>query len=191
MTAGRRPAVFLDRDGTLNRCVIRDGRPYPPNSLEELEIVPGAHAALTRLRQAGLALIVVTNQPDVARGAQKREVVEAINAALSDALPLDDVLTCYDDGDMPRRKPNPGMILEAAAKHRLALAESFLIGDRWKDVEAGCRAGCRTVLLDCGYGEPKPPDIDADFVARDIESAAAWILAAQTGLADHGIERTR
>jgi D-glycero-D-manno-heptose 1,7-bisphosphate phosphatase len=178
MSAAPRRAVFLDRDGVLNRSVVRGGKPYPPRSLEELEILPGVPEALARLRRAGFLLVVVTNQPDVARGTQRREVVEAINAALCAALPLDDVLTCYEDGDSPRRKPNPGMILEAAERHGVALAASFLIGDRWKDVEAGRRAGCRTVLLDYAYQEASPAGVAADFTTRDIHAAVDWIGAA-------------
>jgi D-glycero-D-manno-heptose 1,7-bisphosphate phosphatase len=181
MTQGMRPAVFLDRDGVLNRSVVRDGKPYPPRSVAELEVLPGVPASLWRLREAGFLLVVVTNQPDVARGRQRREVVEAINAALREALPLDDVLTCYDDGDSPRRKPNPGMILEAAARHQVALGASFMIGDRWKDVEAGDRAGCRTVLLDCGYREAKPPFVTADLITRDFDAAVDWILTTSAG----------
>ncbi|HYT95483.1 MAG TPA: HAD family hydrolase [Gemmataceae bacterium] len=177
MTERLRPAVFLDRDGVLNRSIVRGGKPYPPRSLAELEVLPGVPEALGRLRRAGFLLVGVTNQPDVARGTQRREVVEAINAALSAALPLDDIVTCYDDGDSPRRKPNPGMILEAAAKHNIALGHSFLIGDRWKDIEAGRRAGCRTVLLDYQYQEAKPPSITSDFITGDITTAAHWILA--------------
>jgi len=177
MTERLRPAVFLDRDGVLNRSIVRGGKPYPPRSLAELEVLPGVPEALGRLRRAGFLLVGVTNQPDVARGTQRREVVEAINAALSAALPLDDIVTCYDDGDSPRRKPNPGMILEAAAKHNIALGHSFLIGHRWKDIEAGRRAGCRTVLLDYQYQEAKPPSITSDFITGDITTAAHWILA--------------
>jgi D-glycero-D-manno-heptose 1,7-bisphosphate phosphatase len=177
MTAALRRAVFLDRDGVLNRSVVRDGKPYPPRSLDELEILPGVPEALGLLREAGFLLLVVTNQPDVARGTQRREVVEAINEALCAALPLDDVFTCYDDGDSPRRKPNPGMILEGTAKYRVDLGGSFLIGDRWKDVEAGRRAGCRTVLLDYGYAETEREGVTASFRTRDLGEAVEWILA--------------
>jgi D-glycero-D-manno-heptose 1,7-bisphosphate phosphatase len=176
MSAPLRRAVFLDRDGVLNRSVVRSGKPYPPRTLEELQILPGVAEALRRLRAAGFLLIVVTNQPDVARGTQRRAVVEAINAALCAALPLDGVLTCYDDGNTPRRKPNPGMVLEGAERHGVALGASFLIGDRWKDVEAGRRAGCRTVLLDCGYAEAGPPGVVADFTTPDLGAAVDWIL---------------
>jgi D-glycero-D-manno-heptose 1,7-bisphosphate phosphatase len=178
-----RRAVFLDRDGVLNRAFVRDGKPYPPASLEELEILPGVPEALARLRQAGFLLIVVTNQPDVARGTQRRERVEAINDALTSALPLDEVVTSYEDGDSPRRKPNPGMLLEAAERHRIDLACSFMIGDRWKDVEAGRRAGCRTVFIDYGYRETFQCAA-ADFTTRQIAAAAAWVTGAAAGRGD-------
>jgi D-glycero-D-manno-heptose 1,7-bisphosphate phosphatase len=176
MSDALRRAVFLDRDGVLNRTVVRDGKPYPPASVEELQILPGVPEALAQLREAGFLLIVVTNQPDVARGTQRRERVEAINDALKSALPLDEVVTSYEDGDSPRRKPNPGMLLEAAERHRIDLARSFMIGDRWKDVEAGRRAGCRTVFIDYGYCETSPV-APADFTTRQITAAAAWIAA--------------
>jgi D-glycero-D-manno-heptose 1,7-bisphosphate phosphatase len=171
-----RRAVFLDRDGVLNRACVRDGKPYPPASLEELEILPGVPEALAQLRQAGFLLIVVTNQPDVARGTQRRERVEAINEALQSALPIDEVVTSYEDGESPRRKPNPGMLLEAAERHRIDLARSFMIGDRWKDVEAGRRAGCRTVFIDYGYRETSPV-APADFTTQQLAAAAAWVAS--------------
>ena len=178
MTAGGRPAVFLDRDGVLNRALVRDGKPYPPASVAELEILPGVSEALALLRQAGFLLFVVTNQPDVARGSQRQEVVEAINAALCRALPLEAIFTCYDDGNSPRRKPNPGLLLEAVEQYGVDLEASFLIGDRWKDIEAGRRAGCRTVLIDYGYQETSR-DVVADFTTRQILEAARWIVAAR------------
>lgn len=150
-----RPAVFLDRDGVLNRAVVRGGRPYPPADLAELEILPGVSEAARRLADAGFLLIGVTNQPDVARGTQTRAAVEALNAAVRAAVPLDELLVCYDDSDTsPNRKPNPGLLLDAARRHGVDLAASFMVGDRWKDIEAGRRAGCRTILVDYGYAEP-------------------------------------
>ncbi|MFB3892144.1 MAG: transaldolase [Phycisphaerae bacterium] len=168
-------AVFLDRDGTLNRAVIRDSRPYAPQTVAELELVDGAAVSLRLLKKAGFALVVVTNQPDVARGTQTVANVEAINARLMELLPLDDIVVCYDDGDTQRRKPNPGMLLEAAAKHSIDLSRSFMVGDRWKDVEAGRRAGCRTVFIDSKYAEVKP-DPPADCTVTSLAQAADWIL---------------
>jgi D-glycero-D-manno-heptose 1,7-bisphosphate phosphatase len=170
-------AVFLDRDGVLNRAIVRDGRPYPPQTLEGFEILPGVAEAVRRLHDAGFLLIGATNQPDVARGTQRREVVETMNARLQSEMPLVDILVCYEDGeDCPRRKPNPGLLLEAAETHRIDLPASFMVGDRWRDVEAGRRAGCRTVFLDRGYAERRP-DPPADHTAADLTAAADWILS--------------
>ncbi len=165
-------AVFLDRDGVLNEVVIRAGRPHPPQSLTDLTIYPDVPGSLTRLKQAGFALVVVTNQPDVARGAQTREVVEAMNAHLSTALPLDEVRVCYhDDADACAcRKPLPGLL--TAAPH-YELPGSFMVGDRWRDVEAGQKAGCRTVFIDRGYAERQPV---ADAHVRSLSEAVDWIL---------------
>jgi len=172
---GRR-AVFLDRDGVLNRAFVRDGKPYPPATLDDFEVLPGVPEALARLRAAGFLLLGATNQPDVARGAQRREVVEAMNSRLMYQLPLDEILVCYEDGpDCPRRKPNPGMLLEAAAKYGVNLADSFMVGDRWRDVEAGRRAGCRTVFVDYAYRE-KTPENPPDCVVDSLAAAADWIL---------------
>jgi D-glycero-D-manno-heptose 1,7-bisphosphate phosphatase len=170
-------AVFLDRDGVLNRAVVRDGRPYPPATLEAFEILPGVPEAARRLHDAGFLLIGATNQPDVARGTQRREVIEAMNARLLAAMPITAILVCYEDGDdCPRRKPNPGLLLEAAETYGIDLSASFMVGDRWRDVEAGRRAGCRTVFLDLGYTERRP-DPPADHTATDLPAAAAWILS--------------
>lgn len=170
-------AVFLDRDGVLNDAVVRNGKPYSPAGLHELVIPPDVPDALRTLRAAGFALLVVTNQPEVARGAQMREVVEAINAALRARLPLDDVFVCYhDDRDCCAcRKPQPGLLLQAAAEHRIDLARSFMVGDRWRDVEAGRRAGCFTVRLERHYDDPGP-ESPPHYIAESFEDAASWIL---------------
>jgi D-glycero-D-manno-heptose 1,7-bisphosphate phosphatase len=176
MTPTRRQAVFLDRDGVLNRAIVRGGKPYPPATLHDLELLPGVPDGLARLKQAGFLLIGATNQPDVGRGSQRREVVETIHAWLLQELPLDEIYVCYDDGpDSPGRKPNPGLLLEAAGRFGIDLRASFMVGDRWRDVGAGQRAGCRTVFLDYGYAEQKP-DPPADHVARDFPAAVGWIL---------------
>jgi D-glycero-D-manno-heptose 1,7-bisphosphate phosphatase len=170
-------AVFLDRDGVLNRAIIRDGRPHPPATLEAFEILPGVPEAVRRLHDAGFLLIGATNQPDVARGTQRREVVEAMNARLMAEAPITVMLVCYEDGDdCPRRKPNPGLLLEAAATFGIDLTASFMVGDRWRDVEAGRRAGCRTVFLDRDYDERRP-DPPADYTSRDLTAVVDWILS--------------
>jgi D-glycero-D-manno-heptose 1,7-bisphosphate phosphatase len=155
-------AVFLDRDGVLNRAIVRDGKPYPPAHVSELEILPGVEEALAALRAAGFLLIVVTNQPDVARGATTREAVEEINAALGAALPIDEFRTCFHDSGFgcECRKPKPGALLAAAALHNIDLSESYIVGDRWRDTEAGQRAGCKTILIDYRYQEKQPEYVD-------------------------------
>jgi D-glycero-D-manno-heptose 1,7-bisphosphate phosphatase len=170
-------AVFLDRDGVLNDVILRDGRPHPPASLAEMRVAAGAAEGLARLKAAGFLLIVVTNQPDVGRGTQSRETVDEINRSLSAALPLDDFVVCVHDGKEPCacRKPAPGMVLEAAARHKIDLTRSFLIGDRWRDIDCGHAAGVRTVWIDRGYRE-RGPTHPADHRCADISEAAAWIL---------------
>jgi len=177
VTIGSRPAVFFDRDGVLNVAVVKAGKPYPPASLEDLRITPGAPAALDALVGAGFLLVGITNQPDVARGAQRREVVEAINRALLSALPLSDILVCYHDDpdDCACRKPRPGLLLEAADRYAIDLSRSFMVGDRWRDVEAGHNAGCRTVFVDRGYAAERPGP-EPDRTVKSLDEAAAWIL---------------
>jgi D-glycero-D-manno-heptose 1,7-bisphosphate phosphatase len=178
-TVGAR-AVFLDRDGVINRAFFRDGVSHPPRTLAGLEILPGVSDALARLRAAGFRLIVVTNQPDVARGTQSREVVEAIHARLLSILPLDEVRVCYhDDGDECEcRKPKPGLLTQGPP---VDFAASVMVGDRWRDIEAGRNAGCATVLVDTGQTEPLPHEPDARV--STLAEAADWILA-RAGHAD-------
>jgi D-glycero-D-manno-heptose 1,7-bisphosphate phosphatase len=159
VSAGRlRRAVFLDRDGVINRSIVRDGKPYPPDTLEALEILPGVAEALQKLRSAGFLNIVVTNQPDVATGRQRREVVEAMNRRIVDALAIDAVKVCYhaEADDCSCRKPRPGMLLEAARELEIDLGQSFLVGDRWRDVAAAQSAGCRAYFIDFSYAEQRP-----------------------------------
>jgi D-glycero-D-manno-heptose 1,7-bisphosphate phosphatase len=169
-------AVFLDRDGVINRAIVRDGKPYPPADLSQLEILPGVEAALKALKADGYLLVVVTNQPDVARGTTPREVVEAINAHLGAHLPIDEFRTCYhDSGDgCDCRKPLPGSILAATSKYAIDLTESTMVGDRWRDIEAGQAAGCRTIFIDYSYQEKQPETTVPR--ARSLQEAAVMIL---------------
>jgi D-glycero-D-manno-heptose 1,7-bisphosphate phosphatase len=175
-----RPAVFLDRDGTLNLPVIRDGKPYPPATVEEFVLFNDAIDGCARLHAAGFVLVLATNQPDVGRGTQSRETVEAIHARLRQLVPtLDHIEVSYDSGrESPPsllRKPAPGMLLRAAAELRLDLTRSWMIGDRWRDVDCGRNAGVHTVFIDRDYHESlrtKP-----DFIARTFAAAVGIILA--------------
>jgi D-glycero-D-manno-heptose 1,7-bisphosphate phosphatase len=169
-------AVFLDRDGVLNHAFVRNGTPHPPDSVEDLEILPGVPEACRKLRRAGFRLVVVTNQPDVARGMQSREVVDAIHLELRRQVPVDEIrVCCHGDSDRCAcRKPGPGMLMAAAEASDIDLAASFMVGDRWRDIEAGERAGCRTVWIDRQYAEQVPES--PDHRAASLEEAADWIV---------------
>lgn len=174
-----RRAVFLDRDGVINVAIVRDGKPYPPPNAEAMEILPGVVGALVQLRDAGYVLVVVTNQPDVARGKTPREVVDAMHARLRAELPLDAIYACFhDDADRCAcRKPAPGMLVDAARDLDLDLARSFMVGDRWRDTDAGIAAGCRVLWINRGYAERAPTKFDAEV--RSLPEAAAWIIEIQ------------
>lgn len=170
-------AVFLDRDGVLNQAIIKQGKPYPPASLKELIVPKEVGDALKNLKQAGFLLIGATNQPDVARGITERKTVETINQQLIQTLPLDSIRVCYHD-DIDQcycRKPLPGLLLQAAQDYNIDLQNSYMIGDRWKDIEAGKRAGCRTIWLDYRYDEHFKSD-QPDFTAALLNDAANWIM---------------
>jgi D-glycero-D-manno-heptose 1,7-bisphosphate phosphatase len=171
-----KPAVFLDRDGVLNEAIVRNGKPYPPGDLSELVITPGAGTALEELKREGFLLIVVTNQPDVARGNASRAEVDKINARLAAILPIDVIEMCeHDDEEQcDCRKPKPGMILRAREKLGVDLPASFMVGDRWRDIEAGRRVGCRTILIGDGYGETFSAAPTVKLAS--LPAAASWIL---------------
>ncbi len=174
-TAGR-PCVFLDRDGVLNEAVVREDRPHPPSSFDELRILPGVPESCGRLSQAGFVLVVVTNQPDIARGTADPVVIEEIHARLRCQITLDAVYLCpHDDAaDCACRKPRPGLLLQAASDLNLDLHRSYMVGDRWRDVEAGQRAGCRTVFVNRGYDEKQP--VGPDAIVAGLSQAEGWIM---------------
>jgi len=170
------PAVFLDRDGVLNAARVVDARPYPPRTLDELQPLPGVDEACRRLREAGFSLIAVTNQPDIARGTQTLAAVRAMNERLEMLLGLDEVVVCpHDDADECEcRKPRPGMILDAAKRWGVDLCRSVTVGDRWRDVEAGRRAGTRTVFIDRHYDERRPDG--PDLTVNELLESITWII---------------
>jgi len=173
-----RGAIFLDRDGVLNEAVVRDGKPHPPAAPADLRIPAGTAQALARLKERNFLLLVVSNQPDVARGTQQREAVEEMGRRLRAELPLDDVLTCYhDDQDgCDCRKPRPGLMTRAATRYGIDLSRSYLVGDRWRDIDAGVNAGCKTVWIDRGYLEQAPASVP-DARVKSLPEAVDWILA--------------
>jgi D-glycero-D-manno-heptose 1,7-bisphosphate phosphatase len=167
-------AAFLDRDGVINRAVVRQGKPYPPATVDEVEILPGVADAIARLRVAGYAVVVVTNQPDIARGATTQATVDRIHAHMKAELGLDDIRVCaHDDADgCDCRKPRPGLLLRPPVHN---MAASAMIGDRWRDIEAGRAAGCGvTILVDYGYDEAIPHEPDARV--GSLAEAVDWLL---------------
>jgi D-glycero-D-manno-heptose 1,7-bisphosphate phosphatase len=172
----KRPAVFLDRDGVLTSMVIKYGLPVAPENVDDVKLLPGVVEACRDLASAGYALICVTNQPDVARGLQTRERVETINNLVKESLHLDSIRVCWhDDVDKCEcRKPKPGLLIDAARDFGINLEQSFMVGDRWRDVEAGVRAGCKTVLVDHSYNEKKHDKVD--LTVASLHQAVPWLL---------------
>lgn len=172
-------AVFLDRDGVINRPIIVDGKPHPPRTVADFEILAGVNQACSDLKKAGYLLVVVTNQPDVGRGILKKEVVEAIHETMMRQLPVDRVEVCYHAGTefgekCECRKPQPGMLVNAAIALDVDLSRSFMVGDRWRDISCGKRAGCRTIFIDWDYNEPLREQ--PDFRVANLSEAVEWIL---------------
>ncbi|HEV2319800.1 MAG TPA: HAD-IIIA family hydrolase [Verrucomicrobiae bacterium] len=173
------PIVFLDRDGVINQALEREGKPYSPRTLEEFKILPEAACACAKLKAAGFLLVVATNQPDVGRGILESSVVEKIHAQMRAELPIDRVEVCYHAGQGQSqcdcRKPKPGMLLRAARELNADLSQCWMVGDRWRDVDCGHAAGCKTIFIDRGYAEKlkQPPD----FRAKNLLEAAEIIVS--------------
>lgn len=172
-----RPAAFLDRDGVLNKPILRSACVGSPRCLEEFDLVAGAAQAVAMLRDAGLLVIVVTNQPEVARGLIAPAQLERMHRRLKEATAVDAIYTCpHDDRHACScRKPSPGLLLQAAAEWRIALGISYMVGDSWKDIEAGTAAGCQTFLVDPQW--PRAPQVKPSHHVRDLRVAAEMIAA--------------
>ncbi len=171
---GRR-AVFLDRDGVLVQTLVRDNRAFAPVSLEEFRLEKNAGLYVARLGQANLLPIVFTNQPEVARGIIAAAVLEEMHERLRKAVPVEDIFVCVHDSKdgCECRKPKPGMLHAAAEKWEIDLKRSFVVGDRWSDVEAGRAVGCYTILIERSYsGQARP-----DERVSDLASAVDLVLA--------------
>lgn len=148
-------AFFFDRDGVINQSVVRNGRPYPPQTFEEFRWTPGIEEVMTTVKSLGFLLLVVTNQPDVVRGTQTQEQVDAFHRHVQVSLPVDQVYACFHDNhhQCSCRKPKPGMLFQAQTDWNLDLSQSYFLGDRWSDVDAANEAGCHSIFLDYGYDE--------------------------------------
>jgi len=173
--------VFLDRDGVLNRPIVHNGRPYPPSRAEDVELYDDVLEGCEQLKNVGFLLVVVSNQPDVGRGTQSRSAAEAINKKVADALPqIDHFETCFHAGEgygepCDCRKPKPGMFFHAAQLMEINLSNSFMIGDRWRDIDCAKAAGCRAIFIDHQYAEPlrQTPDV----TVRTFSEAVTAVLS--------------
>lgn len=174
-------AVFLDRDGVINKAIIIDGKPYPPPSLDAVEILSEVKESMEALQNSNWMIFVVTNQPDVARGKISKEEVEKINNHLKNLLPIDELYTCYHDNNdfCDCRKPKPGVLTSVAKNNNIDLNNSYMIGDRWSDIEAGNRAGCKTFFIDYSYKEKKPSNYT--FQVKSLKEAVDIILGLSNG----------
>ncbi|MCX5829802.1 MAG: HAD family hydrolase [Deltaproteobacteria bacterium] len=167
-------AVFLDRDGVINHAIIRDGKAFSPRTREEFRVIEGASAAIRELQAAGFKVLVVTNQPDIARGLLSTADFDWMTERVLSETHVDDLLVCPHDDQhaCTCRKPLPGMLLEGAGKWGIDLAQSFMVGDGWKDMEAGKKAGCTCILIDALYNQ----DVGGDYRIENLKSALEIII---------------
>jgi len=165
-------SVFLDRDGVINKVYIKDGLPQSPNSLDELKILPGVKESIIKLKKLNFICLVVTNQPNVSRGIIEKKNVKEINNFLQHEISFDDIFVCYHDDidNCNCRKPKPGLLLQAGKKWDVDFKKSFMIGDRWRDIQAGEKAGCKTIFLDYKYNDikPKSPSFISDTLLNAV-----------------------
>jgi len=161
-----RHAIFLDRDGVINKAIVKNGRPFSPRTIDDFEILPEVEKALNLFHDLGYLNIVATNQPDVARGLMSERILSGMHDLIRQNLIVDDIFVCpHDDSDACLcRKPKPGLILDAAAKWDVSLINSYFIGDTWKDIHAGRSAGCSTILLERPYNE----GLESDYRIRSL-----------------------
>lgn len=171
-----RKAIFLDRDGVINKAIVINGKPFPPHNLNDVKILKEVKKSMDLLKASNWMIIVITNQPDVSRGITSRYKVEKINSYLKHKLPIDEIYTCYHDDkeNCKCRKPKPGALKLAAKNNNIDLDKSYMIGDRRGDIEAGNVAGCKTFFIDYNYDEIKP--LDFTFQVKSLKEATDIIL---------------
>ena len=168
-------AIFLDRDGVINKTVIRNGLHDAPFTLDELKVLPYVKESILILKELNFLCVVVTNQPNVSRGKVTKSSVLEINNHLKIETKFDDIFVCYHDDidNCNCRKPKAGLLIEASKKLDINLKKSFMVGDRWRDIGAGNNAGCKTIFIDYKYNEIKPDN--PDFTTDSLINAAAII----------------
>ena len=160
-------AIFFDRDGVLIEAPIINGLPKSSKKLNEIKLCDGIISVCQYFKKK-YKLIMITNQPDFERGLNSKKNILEINSFLKEKLSLDDIYVCFSDDDKSfDRKPNPGMLVKASQKHSIKPKTSYFVGDRWKDVEAGKKFGCKTIFIDRKYDEKLR--IYPDYVIENIK----------------------
>ena len=151
-------AVFLDRDGVINQALVLDGKPYSPKTIKEFKLLDGVIESINLLRNFGFEIVVVTNQPEVSRGNIDLIFVEEIHNQIQKFTQINNYYICpHDDEDQCEcRKPKSGLLVKAAKELNLDLTKCFLVGDRWKDIQAGQEVGCQCFFINYKYAESLP-----------------------------------
>jgi D-glycero-D-manno-heptose 1,7-bisphosphate phosphatase len=169
-------AVFLDRDGVINKAYVKEGKPYSPRKINDVEIIEGVVEAIFELKAAGFEIVVVTNQPDVARRKIAYDEMKAINDMIMKEAKISYIYVCpHDDYDnCVCRKPRIGLFLEASRELKLDLNKSFMVGDRWKDIEAGQLAGCNCFFINYAYSEKSP--VEPYIEVESLQEATKFIV---------------
>lgn len=162
-------AVFFDRDGVINKAVVRNRKPFPPSDLSELKIEKNAFEALKKISDLDVLNFIVTNQPDVSRGTNTKSNVDQINNFILRNLEIKEIATCFHDNvdNCNCRKPKAGSFLMLASKYGVELEKSWLVGDRKTDIDAGKIVKCKTIFIDRNYDEIKPQNTDETVFSFD------------------------
>jgi D-glycero-D-manno-heptose 1,7-bisphosphate phosphatase len=173
-----RKAIFLDRDGVLNECEIRNGKPYAPKCLKDFVLMPNTKSAIEKLKLDNYLLIVVTNQPDIGNGIVDANEVELMHKRLQEDLQLDDIRICphSQDAGCFCRKPKPGMLIEAGRDYQLDLKSCWTIGDRWSDIAAGIAAETKTIFIDLNYKETFSKMLTPEVTVKNLMDAVDFII---------------
>jgi len=167
--------VFLDRDGVVNKIILKERRPYSPRKLDQLEILDGVRDAVKILQKLGFKVVVITNQPEISRGLITENLVMEMHNKISEETGIKNFYFCRHDDfhDCGCRKPKTGMLLRAAVELDLDFNQSYLVGDRWKDIQAGQKVGCKCYFIDNNYDEPMP--ISPFHTVKSLYEAAILI----------------
>lgn len=167
--------VFLDRDGVINKIILREGRPHSPRNINQLKILDGVFEAVKLLQNLGHRIVVITNQPEISRGLITEDLIIKMHNKIREETGIKNFYFCPHDDfhSCECRKPKTGMLLRAATELDLDLNQSYLVGDRWKDIQAGQKVGCKCFFIDNNYDEPRP--ISPFYPVESLYQAAILI----------------